>query len=110
MNYEKEINDLKRQVKQLNESVLAMGKNNVGQVSKLDDTSNKVEQITPYKASKTAYISDQLVVFDDVPYGLVSVYVNGASYYNFFVSEQHSVKVYFDEPLEEVTTVSISIQ
>ena len=74
MNYEKEINDLKRQVKQLNESVLAMGKNNVGQVSKLDDTSNKVEELTPYTDTKTAYYGDYECMFYDVPQGNVSVF------------------------------------
>lgn len=106
MNYEKEINDLKRQVKQLNESVLAMGKNNVGQVSKLDDTSNKVEQITPYKASKTAYIGDTEVVFENVPQGNLSVF--GLSEYS--IDRQNDrITITFDA-VEEVTEVSISIQ
>ena len=107
MNYEKEINDLKRQVKQLNESVLAMGKNNVGQVSKLDDTSNKVEQITPYKASKTAYIGDTEVVFENVPQGDISVF--GLEEYRVEFITNGTFVITFDA-LEEVTTVSISIQ
>ena len=108
MNYEKEINDLKRQVKQLNESVHAMGKNNVGQVSKLDDTSNKVTDLTPYTETKTAYIEDAYCVFENVPQGLVSVYVNGASHYNYDVFD-HRISVK-GLPLEEVTEVTISIQ
>ena len=109
MNYEKEINDLKRQVKQLNESVLAMGKNNVGQVSKLDDTSNKVEQITPYKASKTAYIGDTEIVFNNVPSGNLSIY---GLLSRLFRVERDSDKVTITlfEPLEDVTEVTISIQ
>ena len=107
MNYEKEINDLKRQVKQLNESVLAMGKNNVGQVSKLDDTSNKVEQITPYTASKTAYIGDTEVVFTDVPQGNLSVYFDVPTDYS-VERTKDAVAVTFDA-LDEVTEVTISI-
>lgn len=108
MNYEKEINDLKRQVKQLNESVLAMGKNNVGQVSKLDDTSNKVEQITPYKASKTAYIGDTEVVFTDVPQGNLSVFSDKPI--NYSVERiNNAISVTFDA-LDEVTEVTIFIQ
>lgn len=107
MNYEKEINDLKRQVKQLNESVLAMGKNNVGQVSKLDDTSNKVEQITPYKASKTAYIGDTEVVFTDVPQGNLSVYFDTPTDYS-VERTKDAIAVTFDA-LDEVTEVTISI-
>ena len=113
MNYEKEINDLKRQVKQLNESVLAMGKNNVGQVSKLDDTSNKVEQITPYKASKTAYIDDEDCVFENVPQGILTVSTIDTEG-NFpecvLMRDGGTVAVHFLNPLEYVTTVSIVIQ
>ena len=106
MNYEKEINDLKRQVKQLNESVLAMGKNNVGQVSKLDDTSNKVVAITPYTETKTAYIRDTKVVFENVPQGNLSVF--GLNEYHVERVSDNIVVTF--EPLENVTTVSISIQ
>lgn len=106
MNYEKEINDLKRQVKQLNESVRAMGKNNVGQVSKLDDTSNKVEQITPYTASKTAYIGDTEIVFNNVPSGNLMIYSPIPVTYSHLGDK---VVVGFDEPLEEVTTITISV-
>lgn len=106
MNYEKEINDLKRQVKQLNESVLAMGKNNVGQVSKLDDTSNKVEQITPYTDTKTAYIGDTEVTFENIPTGNLTVF--GLSEYS--VDRQNDrITITFDA-VEEVTDISISIQ
>ena len=107
---EERIKKLEMQVQNLQLAFDRMSRSQTTTVGRVDDTSNKVTDLTPYTETKTAYISDQLVVFDDVPYGLVSVYANGASYYNFFVSEQHSVKVYFDEPLEEVTTVSISIQ
>lgn len=108
MNYEKEINDLKRQVKQLNESVLAMGKNNVGQVSKLDDTSNKVEQITPYTASKTAYIGDTECYFGGTPTGNVSVY--GLNQQHEMTITETYVLIKWHKPLEEVTEITISIQ
>ena len=109
MNYEKEINDLKRQVKQLNESVLAMGKNNVGQVSKLDDTSNKVEQITPYTATKPAYIGDTGVVFENVPQGNVSVF--GLEFNTVYGIERVSNNLLITfEPLDYVTCITISIQ
>ena len=110
MNYEKEINDLKRQVKQLNESVLAMGKNNVGQVSKLDDTSNKVEQITPYKASKTAYYGETLKTFYDVPQGNVAIYFDNFNGDYTFEREEDRLYITFKEPLTEQTNITISIQ
>lgn len=110
MNYEKEINDLKRQVKQLNESVHAMGKNNVGQVSKLDDTSNKVEQITPYTDTKTAYYGDTSVTFYDAPQGRVSVFTDDLPM-DYSVSRiEDRLVVSFDRLEVASVQITISIQ
>ena len=109
MNYEKEINDLKRQVKQLNESVLAMGKNNVGQVSKLDDTSNKVEQITPYTETKIAYYGEKEKTFYNIPDGNITVLFDN---YNGSYSVSRTVDrvtVSFDT-LTDATDVTISVK
>ena len=109
MNYEKEINDLKRQVKQLNESVLAMGKNNVGQVSKLDDTSNKVTDLTPYTETKTAYYGEKEKTFYDVPDGNVSVYFTNYDG-DYSVSRVSGRLTISFDTLTEQTDITISIQ
>lgn len=64
--------------------------------------------ITPWTASKTAYIDDTSVTFYEVPTGNVTVYIGGYSG-NYTVNRvQDRLTVEF-EPLEEVTEVTISI-
>jgi hypothetical protein len=64
-----------------------------------------VSNITPYTESKTAYIGDTEVVFENVPKGNVTVYSDveaGMEY------TENGIRVFF-EPVEEVTTITISI-
>lgn len=107
MNYEVEIDKLKKAVANLNNTVLQMAKNNTKEVSKTDSTASEVKAITPYTETKTAYIGDTDIYFTNVPLGNVSV---------FGISPQYNVTrlvndllIEFDEPLEEVTEVTISI-
>lgn len=101
--------DLEKRVAQLEQIVLQLSRNIPNIVSDVDDTSNRVTAITPYTETKTAYIDDEDCVFNNVPNGLVAVYLNGVSYYNFTVTDGR-VLVWFSEPLEDVTEVTISIQ
>lgn len=64
-----------------------------------------IRTITPWTASKTAYIDDTEVTFTDVPQGSMSVYMDTPHTY---VRDGDRVVVKF-EPLEEVTEVTISI-
>ena len=66
-----------------------------------------VTEITPWTASKTAYIDDTSVSFENVPNGNMSVYVGGVNH-SLFERDGDRVVVRF-EPLEEVTEVTISI-
>ena len=100
------MSDLEKRVAQLEQMVLQMARTNVPIVSKLDDTSNKVEQITPYTDTKTAYIGDTEVTFEGVPTGNLSVF--GLSEYA--IDRQNDrITITFDA-VDEVTEVSISIQ
>ena len=66
-----------------------------------------VSDITPYTESKTAYIDDTEVVFTNVPAGNLSVFTSNSI--SFQVARlDNSVAVRFD-PLEEVTTITISV-
>lgn len=103
------IEQLEKRIDQLEQMVLQIARGNVNTIGKVDDTSNKVTAITPYTETKTAYIDDEDCVFNNVPNGLVAVYLNGVSYYNFTVTDGR-VLVWFSEPLEKVTEVTISIQ
>lgn len=109
MNYEHEINELKMKVANLTEAFLNAQRNQVPVTAKVDDTANKVVEITPYTQTKTAYIGDTECVFTDVPQGNLSVYLADAQIAYSVTRESDRVTVDFLEPLEEVTTVTISI-
>ena len=107
MNYDLEIYNLKQTVANLQESFMQSQRNNSQIVSKTDDTSNKVEQITPTTYKKTAYIGDTEVVFTDVPSGNLTVYTDNLIAYS-MAKDNDRVIVSF-EPLTEVTNITISI-
>ena len=73
----------------------------------IDRLGKMTEAITPWTASKTAYIDDTSVSFENVPQGNMSVYVGGVNH-SLFERDGDRVVVRF-EPLEEVTEVTISI-
>lgn len=73
--------------------------------NRVDATANKVEQITPYTETKTAYIDDTFLVFTNVPNGNLTVYFDKAYTVE---READRVTVRF-EALDEVTPITISI-
>lgn len=105
MNYEQEINKLKAQVKNLQESFLQAQKNQTPITAKVDDSANKIVDLTPYTETKTAYIDDTEIVFTDVPNGNLSVF--GID--NFSMTKDNGRLILTFEPLEEVTEITISI-
>lgn len=69
-----------------------------------------ISDVTPYTETKTAYIGDNEVAFD-VPEGNLTVYIKDSegNYPDFKVERMDDkIKVSF-EPLEHVTTITISI-
>ncbi len=102
--------DLEKRVAQLEQIVLQLSRNIPNIVSDVDDTSNRVTAITPYTETKTAYIGDTVVVFENVPQGNEIVFFSPNN------TSAHSIERMADnlvitfEPLNEVTTVTISIQ
>ena len=73
----------------------------------IDRLGRQTEAITPWTASKTAYIDDTSVSFENVPNGNTSVYVGGLNHI-FFERDGDRVIVRF-EPLEEMQTVTINV-
>lgn len=66
-----------------------------------------VSDVTPYTESKTAYIDDTEVIFENVPEGNISVFTsNGIVYQTERLN--NSVVIRF-APLEEIITVTISV-
>lgn len=76
-------------------------------IEHIDQLGKQTEAITPWTASKMAYIDDTSVTFENVPNGNMSVYVGGVNH-SLFEREGDRVIVRF-EPLEEVAEVTISI-
>ena len=105
--------DLEKRVAQLEQLVLQIAKGNVNTIGKVDDTSNRVTAITPYTETKTAYIGDYQVLFENTPQGILTVSaVDSEGGFPAYVLERDGgiISVHFDNPLDYVTTVSISIQ
>lgn len=74
MNYEYEINQLKNKVANLTEAFLNAQRNQVPVTAKVDDTANKVVEITPYTQTKTAYFNETEKTYYGVPVGNISVF------------------------------------
>ena len=106
MSLEERVKVLEFQMANLQEAFISAQRLQTTTVGRVDDTSNRVTQITPYTASKTAYIGDTEVTFENVPQGNVSVF--GLKEYQ-TENVADNLVITFDA-LEEVTTVSISIQ
>ena len=70
-----------------------------------DFTGIRVDEVTPYKETKTAYIGDTEVTFYDVPEGNVTVFFD-KPYTMEKVADR--ITLHFEE-LEEVTEITISV-
>ncbi len=71
-----------------------------------------VSNITPYTETKTAYIGDAIVTFNCSINGNLSVYVidnNGNAPSHSIKRSADFIQIVFDEPLESVANVTISI-
>ena len=111
MNYEQEIEKLNKRLDSLQASFIQAQKNQVPITAKADSTieiAAKVDEITPYTETKTAYIEDTEVVFENVPSGALLVSLSNPSIAYTVTKEENNVIVDF-EPLDEVTEVTISI-
>lgn len=102
------IQEIEQRLISVEQSVMELQRSRYPMVNKVDDTSNRVAQITPYTDTKTAYIGDTEVVFTNVPQGNLSVYFDTPTDYS-IERTKDAIAVTFDA-LDEVTTVTISIQ
>ena len=71
----------------------------------IEGVRQSVSEVTPYTETKTAYIADTFIVFTNVPSGNLTVYFDKP-----YTVERDADRVTVKfEPLEEVTTITISI-
>lgn len=111
MNIEQRILNLESRLDSLQASFIQAQRNQVPITAKTDDAVSGVERLTPYTETKTAYIDDTEIIFENVTEGNLSVYVKDSegNYPNYTVERMGDrVTVHF-EPLEYVTTVTISL-
>lgn len=108
MTIEERLSKLETQVKNLNASIIQMQKNQTPVTNKVDDTANKVVQMTPYTDMAMGYIDDTEVVFRNVPNGNMSIFFDNPTEYT-YVRDGSTVVISF-EPLEQITVITISIQ
>jgi len=106
------IEDLEERVNSLEDALTEMAKTNVVKTEKIDNTSNKVDHLTPTVITKQAYIDDTEVVFTNVPSGNITVYVENENgdFLNYSISRvTDMITVSFEKPLEYTATVTLSI-
>ena len=109
MSIEERVSKLEMQMRNLQQAYLDMQRSQVTTVGRVDDTSNRVTAITPYTETKTAYIGDTEVVFENVPSGNLSIFGLLSRLYK-VERDSDKVTITLFEPLEDVTEVTISIQ
>ena len=109
MTLEQRVNQLEKQVDNLNKAFLQAQRNQVPITAKVDDSANQVKAITPYTETKTAYIGDTEIVFTDVPSGAWFVSFSNDVLATKITRDNGTLIVEF-LPLEEVTEVTITVQ
>lgn len=109
MNYEYEIQNLKNQIKDLQDSVRKIAQGNTAEVSKREQTTAQVNAITPYTETKTGYYGEREKTFYDVPIGNITVFFSNYNG-NYSVGKiADRVTVSFDT-LTEQTDITISVK
>jgi hypothetical protein len=84
-----------------------VNRNNFYTGADIAGTRQSVSEITPYKETKTAYIDDTEITFDNVPTGNLSVFSTVSEY---DVNRDGETVIIDFAPLEEVTEFTIMVQ
>ena len=105
MTLEKRVEQLESRLNNLQNAFLQSQKNQIPVTAKTDDTANKVVDITPWTATKTAYIDDTECIFEEVPQGNVTVYCSVPH----TIEKQDGRVIVKFEALKESKEITISI-
>lgn len=99
---------LTTRLKALEQAFYASRSREVDNTYRSEDALNKADALTPYTETKTAYIGDTSITFDNVPSGNLNVFFT--NYFGIYRTEISGNRLVVSfEPLEEVTQVTISI-
>lgn len=112
MEKELSIAEITRRLNGLERTVYGSKKREYDNTSRSENAITKVDAVTPTVLTKQGYIDDKEVVFNDVPSGNVSVYIedSGGNFINYKISRvSNMITVSFDEPLEYTATIILSI-
>lgn len=105
MTTEQRLNQLEKQVDNLNKAFLQAQRNQVPITAKVDDSANKIVDLTPYTETKIGYYGETEKTFYNVPQGNVTVF--GLKEYSLDrISDRLTIT--FDA-LSEQTEITISI-
>ena len=109
-------NDLEKRIdaleEQFNGIITSLNNNKEYTDADIDGCRQSIGNITPTVITKQAYIDDTEVVFNNVPSGNITVYVENENgdFLNYSISRvTDMITVSFDKPLEYTATVTLSI-
>ena len=108
---EERVQILEGTVQSLLDAFLTSQSNQVNTQGQIDDTSNKVENITPTTFTKSAYIGDTEVVFDNIPSGQITVHAEDSEgHFPIFDMDKNgsTLTIHF-EPLQNVAIFTVSV-
>lgn len=98
-------NDIIQQIEDLNISIDELDED-------IEGVKQDVANITPITLTKTAYIDDTEIAFEDVPEGALSVYTidSEGKPIDFEMNRENNVVTLTFEPLEHVTNITLTIR
>ena len=106
---ESRIKAIEDRLDELQQSFIQTAKNQVPITAKVDDTANKVVELTPFQETKKAYYGEYTKSFYNVPNGRITVYFD--NYDSDYIVRRYSnrVEIEFNTLIKE-TNITIIIQ
>ena len=106
--------DIETRVKNLEDMLasfaITMSNNKFYTDADIAGVKKEVKDTYPWEESKLVYIEDDEVIFENVPEGDLTVFVDGEQTTYIPVRDEHgNVLIKFVYPLEEVSTVTIKV-
>lgn len=108
MTLEQRVNQLEKQVDNLNKAFLQAQRNQVPITAKVDDSANQVKAITPYTETQIGYYGETEKTFYGVPSGNLNVFFSNYKGKYEYMKIADRLVIYFDA-LKEQTDITISI-
>lgn len=103
------IQDLEERLNSFEQTLLQMARNNVPITEKVDQTSNRVDEITPYTDTKIAYFGEKEKVFYEVPEGNTTVFLE--DYFGTYSVNRIADRLIVSFPaLEKAVKITVMVQ